>query len=328
MGTLTQSFFVGFSGRHLKALSFGEGWEGSMYHKPVLLHECIEGLAIRPDGIYVDATFGGGGHSAEMIKHLGPDGKLIGFDQDADAERNALKDERFTLIRANFRYMRRFLRLQGITQVDGILADLGVSSHQFDEGTRGFSYRFEGPLDMRMNQSDTLTAADVLNSYHPEVLQKMFSEYGEVRNAKTLAHAIAEKRAQNPFRITGDLRILCEQMVKGELHRYMAQVYQSLRMEVNDELGALQELLTESKELIKPGGRLAVITFHSLEDRLVKNFMKYSSFEDEPEKDFFGNFEKQWKLITKKPVTATTQELKENTRSHSAKLRVAERVNK
>ncbi|MCW3128163.1 MAG: rsmH [Bacteroidetes bacterium] len=298
----------------------------SMYHIPVLLHECIDGLAIQPDGVYIDATFGGGGHSREIMKHLGAEGRLIGFDQDADAAKNAIDDERFTLIRANFRHMRRFLRLEGIAQVDGILADLGVSSHQFDEGSRGFSYRFEGPLDMRMSQGDSTTAADVLNTYDAEDLQKIFSEYGELRNAKTFAHAIVAKRMQNPFRTTADLRAICEQEVKGELHRYMAQVYQALRMEVNDELGALRDLLTESKELLKPGGRLAVITFHSLEDRLVKNYMKHGTFEDEPEKDFFGNFEKHWKLITKKPITAGAEESKKNSRSHSAKLRVAERV--
>jgi 16S rRNA (cytosine1402-N4)-methyltransferase len=282
-------------------------------------------MAIQPDGIYVDATFGGGGHSREIIKYLGAGGRLIGFDQDADAAQNAIDDERFTLVRANFRHMKRFLRLHGISQVDGILADLGVSSHQFDEGTRGFSYRFEGPLDMRMNQSDTLTAADVLNKYGAEPLQKMLSDYGEVRNAKTLAHAIVEWRAQSSFKTTADLRALCEQQVKGELHRYMAQVYQSLRMEVNDELGALMDLLKESKDIIKTGGRLAVITFHSLEDRLVKNYLKHSSFGDEPEKDFFGNYKKDWRVITKKPITASEEEGRENARSHSAKLRIAER---
>lgn len=297
-----------------------------MYHIPVLLHECIDGLAIQPDGVYIDATFGGGGHSREIMKHLSADGRLIGFDQDADAEKNAIDDERFTLIRANFRHMRRFLRLQGITQVDGILADLGVSSHQFDEGSRGFSYRFEGPLDMRMSQGDSTTAADVLNTYDADSLQQLFSEYGELRNAKTFAHAIVSKRGQSTFRTTADLRAICEQEVKGELHRYMAQVYQALRMEVNDELGALKDLLTESRELIKPEGRLAVITFHSLEDRLVKNYMKHSTFEDEPEKDFFGNFERHWKLITKKPITAGAEESKKNSRSHSAKLRVAEKI--
>ena len=300
----------------------------NMYHKPVLLHECIEGLAIKPSVIFIDATFGGGGHSSHILSHLGAAGRLLGFDQDADAQLNALDDERFTLIQANFRHLRRFLRLQGITQVDGILADLGVSSHQFDVGTRGFSYRFEGPLDMRMNQEDALTAASVLNSYSAEQLQQILSLYGEVRNAKTLANAIVQSRAQRPFRSTADLRLLCEQLVIGDIHRYMAQVYQALRMEVNDELGALKELLTESKDMIKVGGRLAVITFHSLEDRLVKNYMRHSTFENEPIKDFYGNFEKEWRLITKKPTTATAAELKENTRSHSAKLRIAERIEK
>jgi 16S rRNA (cytosine1402-N4)-methyltransferase len=297
-----------------------------MYHRPVLLHECIEGLAIKADGIYIDATFGGGGHSRLILEQLGPEGRLLGFDQDADAARNALPDERFTLVRANFRHMRRFLRLQGITQADGILADLGVSSHQFDEGSRGFSYRFDGPLDMRMDQAGATTAADVLNTYSAAQLQQLFSMYGEVRNAKTLALAIVDRRQSSPFRLTADLRQLCEQQVKGELHRYMAQVYQALRMEVNDELGALRDLLTESREALKPGGRLAVITFHSLEDRLVKNYMRHSSFDDEPVKDFYGRFDKHWQLITRKPITATKEELKENSRSHSAKLRVAEKM--
>lgn len=297
-----------------------------MYHRPVLLHECIEGLAIKADGIYIDATFGGGGHSRLILEQLGPEGRLLGFDQDVDAARNTLPDERFTLVRANFRHMRRFLRLQGITQVDGILADLGVSSHQFDEGSRGFSYRFDGPLDMRMDQAGATTAADVLNTYSAAQLQQLFSMYGEVRNAKTLALAIVERRQSSPFRLTADLRQLCEQQVKGELHRYMAQVYQALRMEVNDELGALRDLLTESREALKPGGRLAVITFHSLEDRLVKNYMRHSSFDDEPVKDFYGRFDRHWQLITRKPITATAEELKENSRSHSAKLRVAEKM--
>ncbi|MBS1619961.1 MAG: 16S rRNA (cytosine(1402)-N(4))-methyltransferase RsmH [Bacteroidetes bacterium] len=296
------------------------------YHIPVLLHECIDGLAIKPDGIYIDATFGGGGHSREIIKHLGPEGRLIGFDQDADAARNAIDDERFTLIRANFRHMRRFLRLEGITRVDGILADLGVSSFQFDEASRGFSYRFEGPLDMRMSQSDSLTAAEILNTYDADSLQEMFGEYGEVRNARTLAQAIVAHRAQSSFKTTADLRAICEQEGRGEIHRYMAQVYQALRMEVNDELGALKDVLTESKELLGEGGRLAVITFHSLEDRLVKNYMKHGTFDDEPVKDFFGNYEKPWKLITRKPVVASDEEAKVNSRSRSAKLRVAERI--
>lgn len=296
-----------------------------VYHIPVLLHECLEALAIKSDGIYVDATFGGGGHSKAILEKLGSNGKLLVFDQDEDAQRNVPQDKRLTFVHANFRDMKRFLRLHNSIPVDGILADLGVSSWQFDTGERGFSYRFDGPLDMRMNRGSGKTAADVLNEYAAEALQLMFSNYGEVRNSRTLAQAIAEARNMKPFETISDLKPVAEQNARGEKMKYLSQVFQAVRMEVNDQLGALKELLVQSTDLLKPGGRLAVITFHSLEDRLVKNYMKNSSFEDEPEKDFFGKYELKFKLITKKPVTAAGDELKRNTRSRSAKLRVAEK---
>ena len=298
----------------------------SDYHTSVLLHESIDGLAIELNGIYVDATFGGGGHSKEILKRLGAEGKLFGFDQDEDAKRNAPDDERFRLVQANFSELKRFLRLHDALPVDGILADLGVSSWQFDTAERGFSYRFDGPLDMRMNRMAEKTAAEVLNEYTAEQLQKMFSEYGEVRNSKTLALAIADAREQKEFETIADLLTVCDANQAGERHKYLAQVFQAIRIEVNDELGALKRLLEQSMEVLKSGGRLSVITFHSLEDRLVKNFMKNGSFEDEPVKDFYGNIERKFKVITKKPVEASEKEKKGNSRSRSAKLRVAEKI--
>jgi 16S rRNA (cytosine1402-N4)-methyltransferase len=302
-----------------------KGGDAEGYHRPVLLHECIEALHIQPDGIYVDVTFGGGGHSREILKHLGPNGRLIGFDQDTDAARNMMDDERVTLVAQNFRYMQRCLRAEGITEVDGILADLGVSSFQFDTADRGFSYRFEGKLDMRMNQNGSQTAADVLNTYDAEKLQQIFGEYGEVRNAKTLALAIVEERKLRRFESINDLKALCEKYGRGDEYRYMAQVFQALRIEVNEELQVLQEFLEQSAKVLKPGGRLAVISFHSLEDRLAKNFMRYGTFGDEPQKDAFGKITKPFDVVTKKPIEAGSDELRINKRAHSAKLRVAER---
>ncbi|MFN8322530.1 MAG: 16S rRNA (cytosine(1402)-N(4))-methyltransferase RsmH [Chitinophagales bacterium] len=298
----------------------------SGYHTSVLLHECIEALNIKPDGVYVDATFGGGGHSKEILKQLGEHGRLIAFDQDEDAGRNALNDERFTLVQANFVELKRFLRLHDALPVDGILADLGVSSWQFDTAERGFSYRFDGPLDMRMNRQAEKTAADLMNEMSADDLQQMFSSYGEVRNAKTLAVAIVEARGRKAFDTIADLMSVCEANRIGERHKYLAQVFQAIRIKVNDELGALKSLLEQSAEVLGQGGRLAVITFHSLEDRLVKNFMKHGNFEDEPVKDFYGNYEKKFKQINKKPIEAGVQEQRENSRSRSAKLRVAEKI--
>jgi 16S rRNA (cytosine1402-N4)-methyltransferase len=297
-----------------------------LYHTSVLLHESIEALNIQPGGIYVDATFGGGGHSNEILKHLNESAKLFGFDQDEDAKRNKLQDERFTLIEANFSELKKFLRLHNAIPVDGILADLGVSSWQFDTAERGFSYRFEGPLDMRMNKQGDKTAADVLNKTSASDLQKMFSQNGEVRNAKTLSAAISDARINRPFETIADLLNICEANRMGEKHKYFAQVFQAIRIEVNNELGALKNLLEQSAEVLKPRGRLVIITFHSLEDRLVKNYMKHGSFEDEPIKDFYGNFEKKFKLITKKPIEASDKEKKENSRSRSAKLRISEKI--
>lgn len=296
------------------------------YHISVLLQESIQGLNIQPNGTYVDATFGGGGHSKAILNALGSDGRLIAFDQDADAQKNALDDSRFTLIKANFENMNRFLRLHEVNAVDGILADLGVSSWQFDTAERGFSFRFDGPLDMRMNQQGQVTAGEVLNEKSAEDLQLMFSLYGEVRNAKTLAQAIVEARLQRPFVTIADLKVVVNQCMMGEAHKYYAQVFQAIRIEVNNELGTLKKLLEQSAEVLNSGGRLAVITFHSLEDRLVKNYMKHGTFEDEPVKDFFGHFEKKFKLITKKPIEAGEKEKRENSRSRSAKLRVAEKI--
>lgn len=299
---------------------------GSAYHTPVLLHECIAGLNIRPDGTYVDVTFGGGGHSREILKNLGEQGRLIAFDQDTDALQNAPEDPRLTLVQANFCHLKRFLRMHQALPVDGILADLGVSSWQFDAAHRGFSYRFDGPLDMRMNKQEGNTAADVLNTYDAAALQKMLSEYGEVRNSKTLANAIVQVRSTKPFQQTSDLLEVCEANRMGEKHKYLAQVFQAIRIEVNNELGVLKEFLMQTADVLAPGGRLAVITFHSLEDRLVKNYMKNGVFDDEPEKDMYGRFERKFKLITKKPIEAGATEQKQNSRSRSARLRVAEKI--
>ncbi len=298
------------------------------YHTPVLLHECLEALCIKPDGVYVDVTFGGGGHSRAMMEQLNEQGRLIAFDQDADAQQNAISDNRFRLIPQNFRHLQRFLRVEGIKEVDGIIADLGVSSFQFDTAERGFSYRFEGPLDMRMNVQSGKSAADVLNQYSVAELQRIFGEYGEVRNAKTLAEKVVEVRTQQKFQTIADLMAVCESVMKGERHRYLAQVFQALRIEVNDEMGALKEMLQQSASVLKNGGVLAVITFHSLEDRLVKNFMRSGTFDGEYVKDDFGNITRLFEVKTKKPIEATQEELSRNKRAHSAKLRVAVKLGK
>ncbi len=296
------------------------------YHTSVLLHESIEALNVKPDGVYVDATFGGGGHSREILKRLGKRGKLIAFDQDEDALKNAPEDKRLVLVCSNFSEMKRFLRLHKAMKVDGILADLGVSSYQFDVAERGFSYRFDGPLDMRMNRNAKRSAKDVLNEYSVDELQKMFSEYGEVRNSKTLANAIVEARSTKFFESISDLKALTEQCRIGDPHKYYAQVFQAIRIEVNEELKVLEDFLQQCTEVLRLGGRLAVITFHSLEDRRVKNFMKHGTFDDEPVKDFYGNTEKVFKVLTKKPIEASKEEQNKNPRSRSAKLRVAEKL--
>lgn len=297
------------------------------YHIPVLLEETIAALSIKPDGIYVDCTFGGGGHSKAILQNLGPEGKLAAFDQDADARRNLPEDERIIFIPQNFRYLQRFLRLNGISMVDGIMADLGVSSHQFDEAERGFSIRFNAEMDMRMDQRQSLTAFEVLNTYTEQRLHKLFEQYGEVTNAKTLAKKITEVRGSTSLKTIDGFKNAIRETVKGNPNKYFAQVFQALRIEVNDELGALKEMLQQVPSLLKPGGRAAIITFHSLEDRLVKNFFRRGSF-DEPDENPFINTEtvSELKVITKKPVTATEKEMKQNPRSRSAKLRVAEKV--
>lgn len=299
------------------------------YHTSVLLHESVTALHLEnatQDSIFVDATFGGGGHSRQILQVL-RGGKLVAFDQDQDAARNLPTDEnRLLFVPHNFRELKKMLRFHGIRQVDGILADLGVSSHQLDEGTRGFSYRFEAPLDMRMNQNDPKTAADLLNTYSAADLQRIFSEFGEVRNARTLAQVIVSTRGGKQFRNISDLLQLLDNMVIGERLRYLSQVFQALRMEVNQEMAALQDLLTQSLEVLKPNGRLAIITFHSIEDRLVKNFMKSGNFEGHLNTDFYGNIHRPFRIITKKPIEPTAYEQKQNVRSRSAKLRIAEKI--
>lgn len=301
----------------------------SNYHVPVLLHEAIAALAVKPSGWYVDCTFGGGGHSAEILKKLGPQGKLIAFDQDADARKNLPADDRVLFVPHNFRYLQRFLRLHKIDAVDGILADLGVSSHQFDEAERGFSTRADAAeLDMRMDQRQELTAQTILLTYPEQKLHKLFEQYGEVTNAKTLARTIAEGRKTGSLKTVGDFRNMVAGIVKGNPNKYFAQVFQALRIEVNDELGALKEMLSQAPAVLKEGGRIAVITFHSLEDRIVKLFFKKGSFEEEDEKDLYGNAENvsSLKVITKKPILPSDKEMKQNPRSRSAKLRVAEKT--
>jgi len=298
----------------------------SDYHIPVLLQESIEALRIDPGGVYVDCTFGGGGHSKAILAALGPKGKLIAFDQDDDARRNLPDDERLVFVSHNFRHLQRFLRLEGIMAVDGILADLGVSSHQFDEADRGFSTRFDAALDMRMDQRQELSAATILNSYEEQRLHKLFEQYGEVTNAKTLARTIVQKRQTAPFKTIDGFKNAIREIVKGNPNKYFAQVFQALRIEVNDEVGALKEMLQQIPSLLKPGGRVAIITFHSLEDRLVKNFFRRGSF-DEPDEHPFINTEQPNELLvlTKKPLLPSDREQKNNSRSRSAKLRVAEK---
>ena len=296
------------------------------YHTPVLLKESIEGLNIKPDGIYVDCTFGGGGHSRAILQCLNENGKLLAFDQDDDAKKNLPDDKRVIFIPQNFRHLQRFLRLHKINQVDGILADLGVSSYQLDEAERGFSIRFDAALDMRMDQRQTLTAADVLTNFSESQLHKMFEQYGEVTNSKTLAKIIVQQRAITTLKTISGFKQAVQAVVKGNPQKYFAQVFQALRIEVNDELGALKELLQQSITLLKPSGRIAIITFHSLEDRIVKNFFRAGTFAEAEVDEVYGNkMSSPLLLVNKKPITASEAELKLNPRSRSAKLRVAEK---
>lgn len=297
------------------------------YHIPVLYHETLEGLAIQPDGVYVDCTFGGGGHSRGILEKLSAKGKLVAFDQDADAHNNLPDDERIVFVPQNFRHLQRMLRLHRISSVDGVLADLGVSSHQFDEGDRGFSTRFEGPMDMRMDQRQGATAADIIRGYSEPQLHKLFEQYGEVTNSKTLARHIVHERKHLQSATIGQFKAMISPVVKGNPNKYLAQVFQALRIEVNDEMGALKEMLQQVPAVLKKNGRVAIITFHSLEDRLVKNFFRQGSFDETPDNPLLPvTKEEVFRIITKKPVTAQQEELKRNSRSRSAKLRVAEKI--
>ena len=300
--------------------------ETMQYHNPVLLHPSIDGLNINPNGVYVDVTFGGGGHSSEILKRLGPEGKLFAFDQDEDALANALQDERFVLINENFRFIKRFLRFYGVKSVDGILADLGVSSHQFDVPERGFSTRFEAELDMRMSHKNDLNAYRVVNEYDDANLKRVFLEFGELKTAPALARTIIEAREAKPIKTTDELKaILAKYLPEKVRNKILAQIYQAIRIEVNQEIEVLKEFLTQSLEILNPEGRLSVISYHSLEDRLVKRFMKNGMFEGEPERDFFGNFSVPFKTIGKLTVP-DNEEIKINNRARSAKLRIAEKI--
>ena len=296
------------------------------YHNPVLLQASVDGLNIKPDGIYVDVTFGGGGHSKEILKRLGPNGKLFAFDQDEDALANALSDERFTLINENFRFIKRFLRFYGVKSIDGILADLGVSSHQFDVPERGFSTRFDAELDMRMSQKNDLNAYRVVNEYDDANLRRVFLDYGELKNAPALARTIIEAREEQPIKTTDALKeVLARFLPERIRNKILAQIYQAIRIEVNQEMDVLKEFLEQSLEILNPGGRLSVISYHSLEDRLVKRFMKNGMFEGEPERDFFGNFSVPFKTVGKL-IVPDNAEIKENNRARSAKLRISEKI--
>lgn len=287
----------------------------------------MDGLAIKPDGIYVDVTFGGGGHSRGILSLLGPSGRLFAFDQDPDALENAIDDDRFRLVHQNFRFLKNNLRFAGVTQVDGILADLGISSHQIDEGSRGFSTRFDADLDMRMGKVGDLDAKKVVNEYSEEELHRIFGMYGEIINAKTLAKAIVTARLTEPILTINQLKSIAEKVApKRKENKYYAQLFQALRIEVNRELEALEAFLLQSVEVLKPGGRLVVMSYHSLEDRLVKNFMQKGKFRGEVEKDFYGNEIKPFKVINRKVITASEDEIRENARARSAKLRVAEKI--
>jgi 16S rRNA (cytosine1402-N4)-methyltransferase len=297
------------------------------YHNPVLLNETVEGLNIKEDGVYVDVTFGGGGHSRRILESLGPNGRLIAFDQDKDALLNTIEDSRFLLINENFRYVKRFLRFHGIKSVDGILADFGVSSHQFDEADRGFSIRFNAQLDMRMNQQDVLSAHSLVNSYEEEDLKRVFWQYGELRTAPALARTIVAARAEKPIETTFELKaVLNKHLPNGRENKILAQIYQAIRIEVNQEIEVLKEFLLQTPELLSEGGRLSVISYHSLEDRLVKRFIRNGLFEGEPEKDVFGNFEVPLKKVGGL-IVPDAKEIKLNNRARSAKLRIAKKLN-
>jgi 16S rRNA (cytosine1402-N4)-methyltransferase len=296
------------------------------YHNPVLLKETVHGLNVNPDGVYVDVTFGGGGHSKEILKRLGDKGKLFAFDQDQDALENTIDDDRFTLINENFRYIKRFLRFYGIKQVDGILADFGVSSHQFDVAERGFSTRFEANLDMRMNQQNELSAFQVVNKYEEEQLKQVLFQYGELRSAPAMAKIIVEQRALKPIITSEELKATLKKFLPPRHeNKVLAQIYQAIRIEVNQEIEALKEFLEQTPELLKLGGRLSFISYHSLEDRLVKRFIRNGLFEGEPVRDMYGNFEVPLKKVNGL-IIPSKEEIKTNSRARSAKLRIAEKI--
>jgi 16S rRNA (cytosine1402-N4)-methyltransferase len=295
------------------------------YHNPVLLKETVDGLNIKPDGVYVDVTFGGGGHSNEIMSRLGPNGKLFGFDQDEDALANVIDDERFVLIPENFRFIKRYLRFHGVKEVDGILADLGVSSHQFDVAERGFSTRFNSGLDMRMSKKTDLNAYKVVNEYDEAELKRVLFDYGELKNAGAMAHVLVTARVEGVIKDSEQLKEVLGRFLPGhKSNKILAQIYQAIRIEVNQEIDVLREFLVQTLEILKPGGRLSVIAYHSLEDRLVKRYMRNGMFEGEPERDFFGNFEVPFKII-EKLIVPSEEEIKINNRARSAKLRVAEK---
>ena len=296
------------------------------YHNPVLLNETVGGLAIKEDGVYVDVTFGGGGHSREILKRLGENGKLYAFDQDKDALENAIDDPRFVLIHENFRYIKRFLRFHGVKAVDGILADFGVSSHQFDVAERGFSTRFEAELDMRMNQNDTLSAYHVINEYDEEQLKQVLAQYGELRSASAMAGLIVEQRKEEEIRTSDQLKKVVQRFLSPKHeNKILAQIYQAIRIEVNQEIEALKEFLQQTPEILKPNGRVSLISYHSLEDRLVKRYIRDGMFEGQPEKDVFGNIDVPFKRVGKL-IIPTQEEISKNNRARSAKLRIAERI--
>lgn len=297
------------------------------YHVPVLLQESIDGLSIKSDGIYVDVTFGGGGHSREILSRLGKNGHLYSFDQDADAEKNIIDDDRFTFVRSNFRYLRNWMRYYEVEAIDGLLADLGVSSHHFDDETRGFSFRFDAPLDMRMNKRAGRTAADIVNEYDEAKLADVFYLYGEMKNSRRIANAIATYRQQRKIETTADLMAATEKLMRTEKEKKdLARLFQALRIEVNHEMDALRDMLSSASQLLKTGGRLSVITYHSLEDRIVKNVMKAGNAEGKIEQDFFGRTSSPFRLVNNKVITPNDDELLTNPRSRSAKLRIAEKI--
>ncbi len=298
----------------------------SEYHDPVLLTESVDGLDIEANGVYVDVTFGGGGHSREILKRLGPEGKLVAFDQDEDAAKNKIEDQRFIFIPENFRYIRRFLKFYGILKVDGILADFGVSSHQFDKAERGFSTRFDASLDMRMSKRNSVTALDVINTYSHEHLRKILYQYGELKNADAIARTLIERRTETPIDTTAKLKEALQRFLpKFKGNKILAQIYQAIRIEVNEELQVIKEFLMQTPDLMNKGGRLSIISYHSLEDRLVKRFIRAGKFEGEAEKDFYGNISVPFKKVGALIVPSTT-EVERNSRARSAKLRIAERL--